>query len=168
MASTPGKLVGIDLGTTFSAVATLDDRGQAITLPNRDGEMLTPSAVLIEDGSAVVGQAARDVALEQPDNVAQLIKRSMGQPKFTQPVAGREFRPETLSAIILRKLVQDAELRIGPIRKAVITVPAYFDDTRRKATKDAGRIAGLEVLDILDEPTAAALAYSFQPSPGQV
>src|SRR5262249_36049142 len=75
-------------------------------------------------------------------------------------------RPETLSAIILRKLVQDAELRIGPVLKAVITVPAYFDDTRRKATKDAGRIAGLDVLDILDEPTAAALAYSFQPPRG--
>jgi molecular chaperone DnaK len=161
MAHGPGKLVGIDLGTTFSAIATLDDRGQAITLPNRDGEMLTPSAVLLEDGQAVVGQAARDVALEQPHNVAMLVKRSMGYSTFAHPVAGREFRPETLSAIILRKLVQDAEIRIGPISGAVITVPAYFDDTRRKATKDAGRIAGLEVLDILDEPTAAALAYSF-------
>src|SRR6202011_5531951 len=126
-----GKLVGIDLGTTFSAIATLDDRGQAVTLPNRDGEMLTPSAVLLEDGQAVVGQAARDVALEQPDHVATLIKRRMGHPAYGRPVAGREFRPETLSAIILRKLVQDAELRIGPIHKAVITVPAYFDDTRR-------------------------------------
>jgi molecular chaperone DnaK len=157
-----GKLVGIDLGTTFSAIATLDDRGQSITLPNRDGEMLTPSAVLIEDGSAVVGQAARDVALDMPDRVALLIKRSMGQPTLGHPVAGVEFRPETLSAIILRKLVQDAELRIGKISRAVITVPAYFDDTRRKATKDAGRIAGLDVVDILDEPTAAALAYSLQ------
>src|SRR2546429_2591762 len=162
-----GKLVGIDLGTTFSAIATLDDHGQAVTLPNRDGEMLTPSAVLIEDGSAVVGQAARDVALDMPDRVAMLIKRSMGQPKFEHPVSGREFRPETLSAIILRKLVQDAELRIGKVSKAVITVPAYFDDTRRKATKDAARIAGLDVLDILDEPTAAALAYSFQPPPAE-
>ncbi|HZU36287.1 MAG TPA: Hsp70 family protein, partial [Gemmataceae bacterium] len=161
-----GKLVGIDLGTTFSAIATLDDKGQAVTLPNRDGEMLTPSAVLIEDGSAVVGQAALDVALEEPDKVATLIKRRMGHPTYGRPVGGHEFRPETLSAIILKKLVQDAQLRIGPIRKAVITVPAYFDDTRRKATKDAGRIAGLEVLDILDEPTAAALAYSFQPRPG--
>jgi molecular chaperone DnaK len=159
-----GKLVGIDLGTTFSAIATLDDRGQPGTLPNREGEMLTPSAVLIQDGGAVVGQAARDVALEQPDRVATLIKRFMGHPSYGRPVAGREFRPETLSAIILRKLVQDAELRIGPVAKAVITVPAYFDDTRRKATKDAGRIAGLDVLDILDEPTAAALAYSYQPS----
>jgi molecular chaperone DnaK len=166
MAGGAGQLVGIDLGTTFSAIATLDDRGQAITLPNRDGDMLTPSAVLIEEDGAVVGEAARDVALERPDNVAALIKRRMGHASLGRPVAGREFRPETLSAIILRKLVQDAELRIGPVRKAVITVPAYFDDTRRKATKDAGRIAGLDVLDILDEPTAAALAYSFQPRPG--
>src|SRR6058998_2996517 len=88
----------------------------------------------------------------------------MGHPTFGQSVAGREFRPETLSALILRKLVQDAARRIGPVTKAVITVPAYFDDTRRKATQDAGRIAGLRVLDILDEPTAAALAYSIQPS----
>src|SRR5713101_6854961 len=157
-----GNLVGIDLGTTFSAIATLDDRGRAITLPNREGEMLTPSAVLIENDLAVVGGAALDVSLEQPDKVATLIKRRMGNPTYGRPIAGREFRPETLSAIILRKLVQDAELRIGPVAKAVITVPAYFDDTRRKATKDAGRIAGLDVIDILDEPTAAALAYSFQ------
>jgi len=157
-----GSLVGIDLGTTFSAIATLDDRGRSITLPNREGEMLTPSAVLIDENSVVVGGAALDVRLEQPDRVATLIKRRMGYPSYGRPVAGKEFRPETLSAIILRKLVQDAELRIGPIAKAVITVPAYYDDTRRKATKDAGRIAGLDVLDILDEPTAAALAYSFQ------
>jgi molecular chaperone DnaK len=158
------KLVGIDLGTTFSAIATLDERGQAVTVPNLDGEMLTPSAVLIEEGSAVVGQAARDVALDQPDRVALIIKRFMGHPKYAHAVTGRDFRPETLSALILKKLVQDAERRIGPIGKAVITVPAYFDDTRRKATKDAGRIAGLDVLDILDEPTAAALAYAFQPA----
>src|ERR1700722_14844049 len=155
-------VVGIDLGTTYSAIATLDDRGQPITLPNRDGEMLTPSAVLLDEGGAVVGQAALDVALEHPDRVAMLIKRRMGYAVYGRPVGGRECRPETLSAIILRKLVQDAELRLGPIKHAVITVPSYFDDTRRKATKDAGRIAGLEVLDILDEPTAAALAYSFQ------
>jgi molecular chaperone DnaK len=158
-----GKVVGIDLGTTFSAIATLDDRGQPVTLPNRDGEMLTPSAVLIDDdGGAVVGQSALDVALERPDRVASLIKRRMGHPDLGHDVAGRAFRPETLSAIILRKLVQDAEHRLGPIKQAVITVPAYFDDTRRKATHDAGRIAGLDVLDILDEPTAAALSYALQ------
>src|SRR5262249_51243341 len=159
---TSGKLLGIDLGTTFSAVATLDEHGHAVTLPNVEGEMLTPSAILLEDGSAVVGQAARDVALEQPQKVAQIVKRYMGHPTVGYLVNGKEFRPETLSAILLKKLVLDAERRIGPIGKAVITVPAYFDDTRRKATKDAGRIAGLDVVDILDEPTAAALAYSFQ------
>jgi len=157
-----GIVVGIDLGTTYSAICTLDDRGQPVTLPNRDGEMLTPSAVLLLDGEAVVGQAALDVAQEQPDRVATLIKRKMGRDNFGRAVAGQQFRPETLSAIILRKLLQDAELRLGKIDQAVITVPAYFDDTRRKATQDAGRIAGVEVLDILDEPTAAALAYSFQ------
>src|SRR5262249_26035011 len=98
--------------------------------------------------------------------VATLIKRRMGHAAYGRPVAGRDFRPETLSALILRKLVQDAERRVGRIGHAVITVPAYFDDTRRKATKDAGRIAGLDVLDILDEPTAAALAYSYQPPRG--
>ena len=163
MAGATGNLIGIDLGTTFCAVATLDDHGQPVTLPNRDGEMLTPSAVLLPaDGEAVVGQSALDVALEQPENVATLIKRRMGYPSYDRLVAGIEFRPETLSAVILRKLVQDAEARIGPVRQAVITVPAYFDDTRRKAVQDAGNVAGLEVLDILDEPTAAALAYSFQ------
>ena len=159
------SVVGIDLGTTFSAIAALDDRGRPTTVPNREGDLLTPSAVLIADGEAVVGQPALDVALEQPDRVATLIKRRMGQPDFGRLVAGRHFRPETLSAIILRKLVQDAEQRLGPIARAVITVPAYFDDTRRKATQDAGRIAGLDVLDILDEPSAAALAYAFQRPP---
>jgi molecular chaperone DnaK len=158
-------VVGIDLGTTFSAIAALDEFGRPVTIPNRDGELLTPSAVLIADGEVVVGQPALDVSLEQPDRVATLIKRHMGQPDLGRSVAGRQFRPETLSAIILRKLVQDAESRLGPIQRAVITVPAYFDDTRRKATHDAGRIAGLEVLDILDEPSAAALAYASQSPP---
>jgi molecular chaperone DnaK len=155
-------LIGIDLGTTFCAVATLDDRGRPVAVPNRDGDVLTPSAVyLAPDGSAVVGQPALDMALEQPDRVASLIKRRMGLPDYGPLVAGREFRPETLSAIILRKLAQDAEMQLGPVSHCVITVPAYFDDTRRKATMDAGRIAGLNVLDILDEPSAAALAYAI-------
>src|SRR5438552_3355000 len=156
------SLVGIDLGTTYSAIAALDDRGRPFTVPNRDGEMLTPSAVLVAGEEVVVGQSALDVSLEQPDRVATLVKRRMGYDSYGGPVAGRDFRPETLSAIILRKLVQDAERHLGPLRRAVITVPAYFDDTRRKATYDAGRIAGLDVTDILDEPSAAALAYSFQ------
>src|SRR5689334_21651551 len=124
------NLVGIDLGTSFSAIAALDERGQAETIPNIEGEMLTPSAVLIDGDTAVVGVAARDVALDRPDDVAMVIKRDMGYVTTSRPVAGRLFRPETLSAIIVRKLIQDAERRIGPIRHAVITVPAYFDDTR--------------------------------------
>jgi molecular chaperone DnaK len=161
------SLIGIDLGTTFCAVATLDDRGRPVTVPNRDGEVLTPSAVYFApDGSVVVGQPALDMALEQPDRVATLIKRRMGYPDYGHPVAGRSFRPETLSAIILRKLAHDAATHVGPVKQCVVTVPAYFDDTRRKATMDAGRIAGLEVIDILDEPSAAALAYSMQSGSG--
>jgi molecular chaperone DnaK len=161
-----GTTLGIDLGTTFCAVSHLDDRGRAITVPNRDGEILTPSAVFLsESGDAVVGQPALDLALEQPERVATVIKRRMGEVDYGRMVAGRSFRPETLSAIILRKLVLDAEAAVGPVSQVVITVPAYFDDTRRQATVDAGRIAGLDVLDILDEPSAAALAYTIQTAP---
>src|SRR6266704_3178896 len=115
MASGASKLVGIDLGTSFSAISTLDDHGQPVTLPNQDGEMLTPSAVLLDEGGAVVGLPALDMAAEAPEKVAMLIKRRMGQTSYGRLVAGRDFRPETLSALILSKLVQDAERRIGPI-----------------------------------------------------
>jgi molecular chaperone DnaK len=107
------------------------------------------------------------MALEQPDRVATLIKRRMGLPDYGQLVAGREFRPEALSGVILKKLAQDAALQLGPITGCVVTVPAYFDDTRRKATMDAGKIAGLPVIDIIDEPSAAALAYSAQARGGK-
>ncbi|MGL6095726.1 MAG: Hsp70 family protein, partial [Fimbriiglobus sp.] len=160
-------ILGIDLGTTFCAVAKLDEMGRPVTLPNHDGEILTPSAIYLGPGAdAVVGQPALDLDLETPDRVATMVKRRMGLPEYGREVAGRTFRPETLSAVILRKLVQDAEAHVGPVSQVVITVPAYFDDTRRQATIDAGKIAGLDVLDILDEPSAAALAYSFQTSPG--
>ncbi len=154
-------MLGIDLGTTFCAVATLDEHGKPITIPNRDGDILTPSAVYISDDTIVVGQAALDVAQEFPGDVAMLFKRRMGYADFGRPVHGRSFRPETLSALLLKKLARDATERLGDIGQVVITVPAYFDDTRRKATQDAGRIAGLNVLDILDEPGAAALTYAL-------
>jgi molecular chaperone DnaK len=160
-------IVGIDLGTTFCAVAHLDERGRPVTLPNNDGDILTPSAIFLGDnGSTVVGQPALDLGLEVPERVATLVKRRIGYPDYGRTVSGKTYHPETLSAVILRKLVQDAEQHVGPVTQAVITVPAYFDDTRRKATQDAGRIAGLDVLDIIDEPSAAALAYTFQQSPG--
>lgn len=164
------SIVGIDLGTTYSAIATLDDRGRPYTLPNRDGDLLTPSAVyLTPNGEAIVGQPALDVMMEHPGDVATLMKRKMGLPEYGRAVGGRHYRPESLSAVVLRKLANDAESQIGPITGAVITVPAYFDDSRRKATMDAGKIAGLNVIDILDEPSAAALAYTIQTaSTGQI
>ncbi len=165
----PMSLIGIDLGTTYCAVAALDERGRPVSVPNRDGDILTPSAVYLgPDDTAVVGQPALDRALDHPDRVATLIKRRMGYPDLGRQVAGRDFRPETLSAVVLRKLAADAAHQLGPVTGCVITVPAYFDDTRRKATMDAGRIAGLDVLDIIDEPSAAALAYSLQGADGPV
>src|SRR4051812_27804487 len=111
--------VGIDLGTTYSAIAHLDDRGRPAMLPNREGDVLTPSAVYLTGaGEAVVGAPALDLRLERPDLVATHVKRRMGYPDYGPPVAGRQFRPETLSAIILKKLLQDAEAQVGPIRQA--------------------------------------------------
>ena len=153
------KPVGIDLGTTFSAIAYLDESGKPVTIPNREGELTTPSAILFEDDNLVVGREAIRAALTDPGKVVQFIKREIGTPRYRYRVGEKNYTPEELSAMILKKLKQDAEQKIGPIEDAVITVPAYFDDTRRKATQDAGRIAGLNVLDIINEPTAAALAY---------
>lgn len=145
----------------MSVIARLTATGTAETIPNRAGEPLTPSVIYLDGNTALVGRAAREAAGLDSSRAAAFVKREMGCTYYSREVAGRQFRPETLSAIILRKLKVDAERRIGPISKAVITVPAFFDDTRRKATEDAGRIAGLEVLDIINEPTAAALAYAI-------
>ena len=117
--------------------------------------------IYLDGNRAVVGKAAKRAAAVDSSKAAMFVKRDMGKQLYSRVVGGRQYRPETLSAIILKKLKQDAEKRIGPISKAVITVPAFFDDTRRKATEDAGRIAGLEVLEIINEPTAAALAYAL-------
>ncbi|NOZ19665.1 MAG: Hsp70 family protein [Planctomycetes bacterium] len=157
----PSKPVGIDLGTTFSAIAYLDETGKPVTIPNREGELTTPSAILFEEDNIVVGREAIRAALTDPGKVVQFIKREVGTPRYRYRVGQKNYTPEELSAMILKKLKQDAERKIGPIEDAVITVPAYFDDTRRKATQDAGRIAGLNVLDIINEPTAAALAYGM-------
>ena len=160
-ATLPGNLVGIDLGTTMSVIARLDSSGSAVTIPNSAGDPLTPSVIYLDGATALVGKTAREAAALDSSRAAAWVKREMGSPAYSHTVDGRQFRPETLSAIILRKMKQDAERRIGPISRAVITVPAFFDDTRRKATEDAGRIAGLEVFDILNEPTAAALSYAM-------
>ncbi len=157
------KPVGIDLGTTFSAIAYVDDGGSPRAIPNAEGAYVTPSAVYIKpDRSIVIGQKALDALSERPDRVAVNFKRDMGEKFYSEPIGGREFSPEALSALVLKKLAQDGRNELGEIGGAVITVPAYFGDARRKATQDAGRIAGLDVLDIINEPTAAALANAFQ------
>ncbi|MBN2447662.1 MAG: Hsp70 family protein [Phycisphaerae bacterium] len=160
---TPARSVGIDLGTTFSAIAYLDERGEIICVPNRHGDLLTPSVVLYEQGgSVVVGREAKEAAVFEPDRVVECVKRDMGEDHISQPVAGVELTPEQVSAVILRRLAQDYERHVGPIQDVVITVPAYFDDTRRKATIDSGKIAGLSVSAILNEPVAAAMAASLR------
>ena len=155
--------MGVDLGTTFSAIAYVDARGQVKTIPNREGELTTCSAVLIEpDRTVRVGREAVRARSDRPDRVAINFKRDMGEKYYRESVGGKEFSPEALSALVAKKLAADASERIGPLAGAVITVPAYFGDARRKATQDAGRIASLNVLDIINEPTAAALANAFR------
>jgi len=154
-------ILGIDLGTTNS-LASLWKDGKVTLVPNALGEYLTPSCVgLDEDGSIVVGRAAKERLQTHPDKTASLFKRYMGSAR-TIKLAGKEYRPEELSSLVLRSLKQDAEALLGyRIEEAVITVPAYFSDSQRKATRDAGRLAGLRVDRLLSEPTAAALAYGL-------
>jgi molecular chaperone DnaK len=158
-----GHTVGIDLGTTYSAIARLNDEGEPEIIPNADNRSITPSVVLLgEGGHVMVGPSPERVAIEDPRNVVEAIKRQMGNKDYFVVYQGKKLTPEFISALILKKLRQDAEKRIGPIANAVITVPYYFNDVRRKATQDAGRVAGLNVVDIINEPTAATLAYAWQ------
>ena len=154
--------LGIDLGTTFSVVAYVDDSGRPVTIPNSLGDLITPSAILVDVDEVIVGRAAVRSSAENPEAYAECFKRDMGSPRFRRKIRGLDVPPEVLSAFVLERLKKDAQRRIGPIQKAVVTVPAFFDETRRRATQDAGRLAGLEVLDIINEPTAAALAYGHQ------
>lgn len=158
----PAPAVGIDLGTTYSVVAYLDGQGRPVSIPNTNGDLLTPSVVLFDRDGTVVGREAVLAASIEPDKVADCVKRDMGKKHFRRPIGGERLPPEVISSYILRRLKADAERKLGPITKAVITVPAYFDEPRRRATMDAGRLAGLEVLDILNEPTAAAILYGYQ------
>jgi molecular chaperone DnaK len=155
-------VVGIDLGTTYSLVAHLDASGRPCTVPNAAGDLLTPSVVLFDEGGSVVGKEALLASALEPEKVAECVKRDMGAKVYRKKINGQFLPPEVISSLILRSLKADAERKLGPVRRAVVTVPAYFDETRRRATVDAGRMAGLEVLDILNEPTAAAIAYGRQ------
>ena len=157
------KVIGIDLGTTNSCVAVMEG-GEAIVIPNPEGARTTPSVVAFANGERLIGQVAKRQAVTNPDNTVMSIKRKMGQ-KVEVKMGGKSYQPPEISAFILQKLKADAEAYLGePVTQAVITVPAYFSDSQRQATKDAGKIAGLEVLRIINEPTAAALAYGLDKS----
>ncbi|MEK6235400.1 MAG: Hsp70 family protein, partial [Planctomycetales bacterium] len=161
MASTE-PAVGIDLGTTYSAAAHLDASGRPVTLLNAEGDSITPSAVLCDEDGGVVGMEALKAAALEPDRVALFAKRDMGNPFYRQPINGEHIPPEIVQSLVLEKLKRDAQARIGVFKKVVVTVPAYFNEPRRKATQDAGQLAGLDVIDIINEPTAAALAFGMQ------
>lgn len=154
-----GKVIGIDLGTTNSCVAVMEG-GEAVVIPNSEGNRTTPSVVGVNNsGERLVGQVAKRQAITNPDNTVASIKRHMGT-DYKASLSGKQYSPQEVSAMILQKLKADAEAYIGEtVTQAVITVPAYFSDSQRQATKDAGKIAGLDVLRIINEPTAAALAY---------
>ncbi|NLC44252.1 MAG: Hsp70 family protein, partial [Clostridiales bacterium] len=156
-----GKIIGIDLGTTNSCVAVMEG-GEPIIIANAEGGRTTPSVVAFaKDGERLVGQIAKRQAITNPERTVMSIKREMGS-NFNVKIDDKEYTPQELSAMILGKLKQDAEAYLGEtVTEAVITVPAYFNDSQRQATKDAGRIAGLEVLRIINEPTAASLAYGL-------
>ena len=156
-----GKIIGIDLGTTNSCVSVMEG-GEAVVIPNAEGNRTTPSVVAFsKNGERLVGQIAKRQAVTNPENTVISIKRDMGSDKKVN-IEGDNFTPQEISAMILQKLKADAENYLGTsVNQAVITVPAYFSDSQRQATKDAGKIAGLEVLRIINEPTAAALAYGM-------
>ena len=157
-----GKTIGIDLGTTFSAVAVMEG-GKPTIIPNAEGQRTTPSVVAVtKDNERLVGQVARNQAITNPEHTVRSIKRHMGE-DFKVKIEDKEYTPQEISAMILQKLKKDAEAYLGQeVSDAVITVPAYFSDSQRQATKDAGAIAGLNVQRIINEPTAASLAYGLE------
>ena len=156
-----GKIIGIDLGTTNSCVAVMEG-GEAVVIANAEGARTTPSVVAFaKTGERMVGQVAKRQAITNPDRTISSIKREMGS-NYKVNIDNKSYTPQEISAMILQKLKADAEAYIGsPVTEAVITVPAYFTDAQRQATKDAGKIAGLDVKRIINEPTAAALAYGL-------
>ena len=162
-----GKVIGIDLGTTNSCVAVMEG-GEAVVIANAEGNRTTPSVVAFsKTGERMVGQVAKRQAITNPDRTISSIKREMGSDHKTT-IDSKAYTPQEISAMILQKLKADAESYLGgPVTEAVITVPAYFTDSQRQATKDAGRIAGLDVKRIVNEPTAAALAYGVDKEQAQ-
>ena len=156
------KVIGIDLGTTNSVVSVMEG-GEPTVITNPEGSRITPSVVgFTKDGQRLVGQLAKRQAVSNPDRTVRSIKRHMGDPNYKVTIDDKSYTPQEISAMILQKLKADAEAYLGEtVSQAVITVPAYFNDAQRQATKDAGKIAGLDVMRIINEPTAAALAYGL-------
>src|ERR1700722_15586596 len=155
----PTQAVGIDLGTTYSVIAHLNESGEPVTLPNQEGELSTPSVVLFEGEQPIVGTEALRNSIRYPDRVVENAKRFMGDVGKRWWINGRPYGPIDISALILKKLLSAAQEKIGPITQAVITVPAQFSDVQRHATVQAGHAAGLERVDVINEPVAAALCY---------
>ena len=158
-----GRAVGIDLGTTNSCVSVLEG-GEAKVIPNSEGSRTTPSVVAFaKNGEVLVGQPAKNQAVTNVDRTIRSVKRHIGSDWKSNDIDGKQYTPQEISAHVLMKLKRDAEAYLSePVTDAVITVPAYFNDAQRQATKDAGQIAGLNVLRIVNEPTAAALAYGLE------
>ena len=159
-----GKVVGIDLGTTFSAIAHVNDHGQPEIIPNAESDRITPSVILFEDDLVSIGRIAKHSARAVPEQIVEFVKREIGKSKatFSRTFSDKSYAPEELAALILMKLKQDAETYLNTeVTDAVITVPAYFHDAEREATRSAGEIAGFNVLQVLNEPTAAAIAYGI-------
>jgi len=151
---------GIDLGTTYSCIARVDDTARAEVIKNNDGDNITPSVVEFDGDNVIVGSDAKSEAVLNPENTVMLVKTLMGKTDFAINYNGEDKTPEEISAFILRKLTQDASEQLGvEVKDVVITCPAYFGTAERTATKNAGKIAGLNVLEIISEPTAAALYY---------
>lgn len=158
------RVYGIDLGTTYSAIAYVDEHGKPVIVPNQESERITPSVVLFDGDNVIVGNTAKESAKVEPHRVVSRVKQHMGDPNYVFDHEGQVFGPEDISSFILRKVVGDAELALGdgPITDVVITCPAYFGTAEREATANAGRLAGLNVRAILNEPTAAAIAYGLE------
>jgi len=155
--------IGIDLGTTYSVVACVDEYGKPQVLKNEEGSYFVPSVVLLDDDEIVVGEIAKDLALTMPERVVSCVKRYIGDPNLSfDDGFGHCYSPVEISAFILKEMKRIAELHLGEVKQAVITVPAYFLDAERKATIKAAELAGLEVLKIVNEPAAAALDFGFQ------
>ena len=165
------RVYGIDLGTTYSAIAYVDEHGKPVVVPNGENERITPSVVLFDGDSVIVGNTAKEAAKVEPHRVVSRVKQQMGDPHFVFEHDGQVYSPEDISSFILRKVVGDAMIALGgdePITDVVITCPAYFGTDEREATANAGRLAGLNVRAVLNEPTAAAIAYGLEQGDDQV